>query len=319
MPGYNKANWDNAFSWGNHAGLYQPKEDQRLSKNDIVTYKGVNATDILTIPTAAPLETEEGKTYLFGAPVAGTPPLVHVVARMGDLLNFSEAGRQDGYIVYWDETTFTYRLKENIGGVNPGDLTNYYTKSEIGSIFAGGMTVSGYNKTNWDKVNNGSTLTNSISGNAGSANALRGSDVGTTIPIRLGDYGTTLSQIFGYDGPRDRMQLFQLSHVANALSSLISTTYSTPDTIVRRTTAGYVFAKYYNNDNSDVVNSGMVYFTGETNDKYLYRFTPAAARIALGMPSGGETLQSVLDRDNIAVDRAIRLKGDSSAAILYIV
>lgn len=41
ITGYNKDNWDMAFGWGNHAGLYQPLENQRLSTSDNVSFNSV--------------------------------------------------------------------------------------------------------------------------------------------------------------------------------------------------------------------------------------------------------------------------------------
>ncbi|GAB1464111.1 shufflon system plasmid conjugative transfer pilus tip adhesin PilV [Pedobacter sp.] len=41
ITGYNKANWDSAFGWGNHAGLYQPLENQRLSTFDDVQFNSL--------------------------------------------------------------------------------------------------------------------------------------------------------------------------------------------------------------------------------------------------------------------------------------
>lgn len=47
LAGYHKSNWDTAFGWGNHAGLYQPLEDQRLSSGNEVYFLGVTADNFI--------------------------------------------------------------------------------------------------------------------------------------------------------------------------------------------------------------------------------------------------------------------------------
>lgn len=75
IDGYNKTNWDNSFSWGNHAGLYQPLEDQRLSKANNVVFNEIKAINKLFIPSN---DAKDWKIYIStdGSGSGATPPPV---------------------------------------------------------------------------------------------------------------------------------------------------------------------------------------------------------------------------------------------------
>lgn len=129
LAGYNKANWDAAFSWGNHAGLYQPLENQRLSKSDSVAFVGADIASVLSIPTAAPTAPVPGKVYLYASGVAGgggTPPTAGYFIGLQDV---DPSALADQYVPYYDAASGKFKFRaNNFGSISWTSISGRPTK-----------------------------------------------------------------------------------------------------------------------------------------------------------------------------------------------
>jgi len=179
ITGYNKANWDNAFSYGNHAGLYsvlththtyasltskpttiaghgitdfnslgdarfQPLENQRLRTTDVVSFSSISSEGDFTISNnhSGNAATWYGRT---GVRNAGNNRSVF----LGTYSNNAVVGAHNNALNAWADLY--------INTVNGFDGGNVYLPS---GVFLGGNAV---------VSNNGGTWGIGISGNAASA------------------------------------------------------------------------------------------------------------------------------------------------------
>ncbi|MBB2149180.1 hypothetical protein [Pedobacter gandavensis] len=103
IEGYNKSNWDNSFSWGNHAGLYQPLENQRLSTQNLVDFNEITATNKLFIPATG---TRKWKIYVDEQGSGGGAIAPPVVSSLWDLTNTLRSGsEQNNQVLSYDALT----------------------------------------------------------------------------------------------------------------------------------------------------------------------------------------------------------------------
>jgi hypothetical protein len=151
IAGYNRGNWDQAFTWGDHskagyltaltgADIFHPLENQRLSKANDVVFNAIRANQV-EIPGSAG---SFWKIYVDTTGVGGnaTAPSggggASYFASLLDVLITDPKANQ--VAMYngskWINQTITF-----------GD---YYTKSEIQNFYSGAASMSGYNKSSWD-------------------------------------------------------------------------------------------------------------------------------------------------------------------------
>jgi len=151
IAGYNRGNWDQAFTWGDHskagyltavtgADIFHPLENQRLSKANDVIFNAIRANQV-EIPGSAG---SFWKIYVDTTGVGGdaTAPSggggASYFASLLDVLitdpKVNQVPMYNGS--KWINQTITF-----------GD---YYTKSEIQNFYSGAASISGYNKSSWD-------------------------------------------------------------------------------------------------------------------------------------------------------------------------
>lgn len=163
ITGYNKGNWDTAYSWGDPAGVYLPLAGG-------TTTGMVNLLGGVSIPTKTS-SVIDGVAELWvdkdGTGGGGTPPVV--IVNLTDLQDVAISSPTNGQALVYDSATGKWKNASVIP-----DLSAYYTKTEINAFFSGSTGITGYNKTLWDKIDTWATLNNNINGKAGDSWALNG-------------------------------------------------------------------------------------------------------------------------------------------------
>lgn len=118
------------------------------TKVQVYPDKGVSSQGFLTIPTAAssdPLTNGKWQVYIDVAGSGGGGFAPPVVVNLTDLQDVSISGVANGQALTYNSSTGKW-VNSNI----VTDLSNYYTKSEINNFFSGSVSITGYNKSNWD-------------------------------------------------------------------------------------------------------------------------------------------------------------------------
>lgn len=264
--------------------------------SQIIEPRGVVVSDLFAPPMveASASEMEPGRYYMrVRDAVAGGSP-VHVIARLGDLLDVNTDG--DAEWVLYKKLDGTFGFKAVAGGPGP----DVYSKSEINAFFGGSTPITGYNKGNWDAtygwgnhaaagyaMANGSNASGNWAINANSADNWNlyasGEAAGSAI-------------IMTSMGGADRWHYRTLANFKSDLGLNISVT-AVPDTIVRRGSSGIIDATYYYMSGPAVDAVGIADFVTTAGDGYLRRSSIGTIKSYLGLPSsGGYDLQSVTDR-----------------------
>ncbi|MFD2163665.1 hypothetical protein ACFSJU_14745 [Paradesertivirga mongoliensis] len=178
QDGYNKANWDIAYSWGNHntmgyalsANYYdKTTSDGRFIQNRYdyqtdarLNVRGGKFLNYLVIPNGAPsvLDMEEGECaiYFDTSGLGGGAPQPPVIANFPDLGDVDISGRLDGYEVYWNATASKYMHRAPAGsGVSswndltdkPTTLSGYGIQTEGDGRWLG-INATAANSTKWN-------------------------------------------------------------------------------------------------------------------------------------------------------------------------
>jgi hypothetical protein len=187
--GYNRGNWDQAFTWGDHskagyitavsgAAIFHPLENQRLSKGNDVVFNAMRASKV-EIPGSPgnfwQISVDEAGTGGNGtAPGGSTGSSLY-----SELLDVALSGLTAGQIMVWSGSKW-------INQSASVDFSNFYTKTEIQNYFSGATGMTGYNKSSWDSA--------ASWGNHASAGYLKSvswSDVSNR-PTNLSDFNNNL-------------------------------------------------------------------------------------------------------------------------------
>lgn len=269
----------------------------------------LKAASELILPQTGPLAPAFNEAYMWVGPSTGSggvipPPVMY----FRDLLDVDVAGVVDGETIVYSSILGKW-VRSN------GPTVDAYTKAEINAFFSGTTAISGYNKTNWDTAYgwgnhasagyafaNGSNASGTwgidISGNATHStyannantwslqyyNATVGSPVVDGMMISDGSSGGVWKK-----GTKNIVQTFLDVNNGTTLNNNISGNANS--------------ATNWGNSpgNFDTFGTGQVVYVtgydgGPLGTNIIKPFQAPAVRTFLGIPSGGETLQSVTDR-----------------------
>lgn len=215
-----------------------------ITGSGLITMNGGRFMNNLSIPMSAPVSPVSGQTYLYyqeGAIITPAPP---VISKLGDLIDVDTAGASDTFLYKKGDGTFGFKVA--------GGGTDSYTKTEINNFFSGGVAITGYNKSTWDKVDAGVTLNNNISGSASQWNGWTNNYTSE---------GATLAYLFGGDGTNSVQRYYTKSFIQSWLT-LGSYAYRSSGLaeLTGATFTGTVQAPFFN---------GQSGFYNSTNNVYI--------------------------------------------------
>lgn len=305
MTGYNKTNWDTAFGWGPHAGLYYTLGSTVANSTlwngygvNLATY-GSNAGDFLnydnTLGIIKPFSTAQ------------------IQAKLG--LGSMAYASTGSYVAKAGDTMTGHLVMSNYNLSNVGTLLVYASGSHInidavrGSYFGYSASyptlVLGTNSGNTTLAFNVDVVANPSGdfGGGGSEYLWRNVGAFKTPNAANTNYNTLFSWGNGVITVANTMN----AAINGTLNTFTTATASTANTIAVRDGNGYLRAVYFYDDNTSVASSGITSMYGGNGDKYIYKYNQTSVRTFLGLGSA-----AYINADSNSVANTIVLRDASS-------
>jgi hypothetical protein len=221
--------------------------------------KGGRFDNYMTVPLQAPTAKVPGSLWMGEGVTAGNPGSGGGSSLYSELLDVSLSGLAIGQVPVWNGSKW---VNQNISL----DLNNYFTKSESDGRFLP-LHGTADNSLGW----NGYTLDKSAAYEAG------------------------VDLIFARTTAIGEARFINSQGMRNFIGASIT---AQANSVALRDASGYINAGYFNTSASteNPVDSVNRLFGGYNNDGFIRPLASGSVNVFLGMPAGGDTLESVVSR-----------------------